>query len=567
MTIFVAKTVRMKPISIITICLIASLAMTAQHVRADVSIKATKPYLILPIAEKSENIHIAIFDGNKEVTDFNLRLATDSIEYLMPFDLTEWKGRTLTLKSDVDLTDYKIYLSDTIPGENLLYSERFRPQFHFSTKRGWINDPNGLVYHDGEYHLFYQYNPVGIEWGNMNWGHAVSHDLIHWEELPIALRMGPDGEIYSGSAIIDQDNVTGLSPSGRPVMLAFYTLQAVNSRQYDRDGQMQCLAYSNDNGRTWTKYEGNPIVDTRMKDGSWHNRDPKVFRHDESGTWVMLVHEKDGQSIYNSDNLLDWTFQSHVPGFWECPELFELPVDNNPDNKIWVLTGASGTYMIGDFDGKQFVPESGKHYYVTGYQYAAQTYNNTPDGRRIQIGWASIRKPGMPFTGEMLLPVELSLTETKDGIRLKAYPIEEIHTICTPILNASDLTMEEANKLLAEKIKQTGRLRIKAKMRMTHPTNAGLVLDGEKILDYDLNFNKINSVHYFPQLIGDLSLTFDMFIDAMSIETFFDDGLYVEIAERPITNQTKKVEFWSLEPLVIESLEVYEVESIWTHTE
>lgn len=539
------------------------LGTTLNVLANDTAIEVAKQYLVFPISEKAVNTHVALFNGKTELTDFNLRLAADSADYLIPFDISEWNNEKLTLKSDVDLSKYSIYQSDTIPGQASLYKERYRPQYHFSAKRGWINDPNGLVYHDGEYHLFYQYNPVGVEWGNMNWGHAVSRDLIHWEELPIALRMGPDGEIYSGSAVMDYDNVAGLGKPGEPAMLAFYTLQAVNSRQYDRDGQMQCLAYSLDNGRTWTKYAGNPIVDTRMKDGSWHNRDPKVFKHNESGKWVMVLHEKDGQSIYNSDDLINWEFQSHVPGFWECPELFELAIDGDENNKKWVLTGASGTYMLGSFDGKTFVPESGKHYYLTGYQYAAQTYNNQPDDRRIQIGWASIRKPGMPFTGEMLLPMELSLTRTKDGPRLKALPIAELDDICRPILKAQNLTMEEANALLAEKVKDTDKLRVKAKIRMTHPTNAGVMLDGEKVLNYDLNFSKINSTHYFPQEIGDLSLTFDMWIDAMSIETFFDGGLYCEIAERPEISDGESLKFWSLEPMTLDFLEVYDVQSIW----
>lgn len=549
-----------KPIVSAIIILGSSVSISA---KADMDFDASKRYMVFPISETSPLTHVAIFEGDRELTYFNIKLAADSADYLMPFDISEWAGKTLTLKGNDDLSKFGIILSDSIPGASKLYKERYRPRYHFTTKRGWINDPNGLVYHDGEYHLFYQYNPVGVEWGNMNWGHAVSKDLIHWEELPIALRMGPDGEIYSGSAVMDYDNISGLGKEDKPAMLAFYTLQAVNSREYDRDGQMQCLAYSTDDGRTWEKYSGNPIIDTRMKNGTWHNRDPKVFYHDDSGKWIMVVHEKDGHSIYNSDNLIDWAYQSHVPGFWECPELFMLPVDGANDKNKWVLSGASGTYMIGNFDGKEFIPESGKHYYATGYLYAPQTYNNTPDGRRIQIGWASIRKPGMPFTGEMLLPVELSLTETKDGPRLKANPLPELDKICRPILEAKELSMDEANSLISEKIKSTDGIRIKTKMRMTHPTNAGLFIDGKKVLDYDLNFNKINSTHYFPQEIGDLSLSFDMWIDAMSIETFFDDGLYVEIAERPDAETKNTIKFWSLEPLVIESLEIFEVDSIW----
>lgn len=528
-----------------------------------IRLRVDKRYVIFPISSSSPQKMVTISSDGKEYTGFKVRIAMDSVEYLMPYDLSDLVGKQIQITASDNTDLSSVSFSDTIPGESSIYKEKYRPQYHFSAKRGWINDPNGLVYHDGEYHLFYQYNPVDPDWGNLNWGHAVSYDLLHWRELPMAIRMGEDGEIYSGSAVMDYENVSGLSKDGISPMLAFYTLQVVQSPIYDHDGQMQCLAYSYDNGRTFTKYEGNPLVDTRMKDGTWHNRDPKVFYYAPGEHWVMALHEKDGHSFYTSNNLIDWEYQSHVSGFWECPELFELEIDGNPKNKKWVLTGASGTYMIGDFDGKVFTPTSGKHYNVTGYQYAAQTFNQLPDNRRVQIGWASIRKPGMPFTGQMLLPVELSLTETKDGPRLKAMPVKEVQTLLSPIFTASDLTMDEANSLLSEKVKSTDRIMVRAKMRMSHPTNAGLEVDGQRVLNYDLNFNKINDVHYFPQEIGSLTLDFDMYLDAMSIETFFDNGLYCEIMERPEKKIENKLQFWTLEPLHIESLEVYDVSSIW----
>ena len=531
---------------------------------SQLTFKADKRYVVFPIKSAAPQSKVAVLTADKkEYTDFKVRIVSDSAEYLMPYDISDLSGRTITLASSdgVDLSG--VYLSDTIPGESSMYREKYRPQYHYSAKRGWINDPNGLVYSDGEYHLFYQYNPVDPDWGNLNWGHAVSKDLVHWRELPIAIRMGEDGEIYSGSAVVDYNNDSGLAKDGIPPMLAFYTLQVVRSPIYDHDGQMQCLAYSYDNGRTFEKYEGNPIVDTRMKGDTWHNRDPKVFYYAPGQHWVMALHEKDGHSFYTSHNLIDWEYQSHLPGFWECPELFELEVDGNPDNRKWVLTGASGTYMIGDFDGKQFIPGSGKHLYASGYMYAAQTFNQMPDNRRVQIGWSSIRKPGMPFTGQMMLPVELTLTDTKDGPRLRAMPVKEVETLLKPVFKASDISMEEANKLLADKVKSTERLLVRAKMRMTHPTNAGLNVDGSNVLNYDLNFNKINDVHYFPQDIGSMSLEFDMYLDAMSVETFFDNGLYCEIKERPELKTEGSLQFWSNEPMSIDKLEVYEISSIW----
>lgn len=525
-------------------------------------IKVDKKYLSLPVSEDGEMSRMTIETSGLEPTYFNIRLACDSPDYWMAYDMTPYVGKTVEVTYAGAVPMDAIVMADTVIGKCAVYEETYRPQYHFSTARGWINDPNGLVYHDGEFHLFYQYNPAGVEWGNLNWGHAVSRDLIHWQELPIALRIGPEGEMYSGSAIVDYDNVSGLGQNGMAPMLAYYTVQTVKSEIY-RDGQTQCLAYSNDNGRTWHKYEGNPIVDTCMKGDTWHNRDPKVFRHEASGKWVMVLHEKDGHSIYNSDNLTDWTYESHVPGFWECPELFELPVDGDLNNRKWVLSGASGNYMTGEFDGKVFVPDGGKHMYVGGRFYAPQTFNGEPSGRRVQIAWSNIRKSGMPFTGQMLLPTELKLVYTSEGIRLKCVPVCEVKSLLQPILSVKNMTVDEVNRLIAEKVDDTDCLCVKARFTMSHPTNAGLMLDGVKVLDYDLNFNRINGMPYFPQETGGLSLEFEMYIDRMSVETFYDGGLYVDISERMYSNDNCGLAFWSLEPMTVESLDVYKVDGIW----
>lgn len=516
------------------------------------TIKITGKYLNLPIKETGKDALLTISLDGKEITHGQIVLSS-APDYWMFYDVSAFAGKKLTLNyaSEDQNGIQAIEIADTLRGQASLYKESMRPQYHFSASRGWINDPNGLVYYDGEYHLFYQWNPFGVKWGNLNWGHAVSRDLLHWQELPLAIAESKEGEIYSGSAIVDYNNVSGLGSKKKPAMLAFYTLQA-------NDGQVQCLAYSTDHGRTWKQYKHNPIVDTKMKWGTWHNRDPKVFWYEPGGHYVMVLHEKDGPSIYTSTNLIDWKYESHTAGIWECPELFPLAVDDDPNNVHWVMPGASGTYMIGQFDGRKFTPEAGKFYYANGYLYAGQTFNDVPDGRRIQIGWASIRKEGMPFTGEMLLPVELKLTQTKDGIRLKSKPIKEVESLLTPILSAEDLTMEQANELLS-KVPSTDGICIKTTLQYTHPTNAGLELEGHRILDCDMNFNRINKTPYFPQEIGGMTLSFDIYIDRMSIETFVDDGLFTDISERPYGDAAKGIRFWSLDPLIVKKVEVFQV--------
>ena len=246
------------------------------------------------------------------------------------------------------------------------YSETYRPQFHFTPEKNWMNDPNGLVYYKGEYHLFYQYNPNGNSWGDMSWGHAVSKDLVHWEELPLALSHDDEEMVFSGSAVVDWNNTTGFGTKKNPPMVAIYT-----SAYKDGGKQAQSLAYSTDRGRTWTKYQGNPVIDI----GSNNFRDPKVQWYAPTKSWLMTVSLSAEHKVrfYSSKNLKDWKLQSEfgpagaTGGVWECPDLFPLAVDGDKNNIKWVLVvninpggiagGSAAQYFIGDFDGKKFTAE------------------------------------------------------------------------------------------------------------------------------------------------------------------------------------------------------------------
>lgn len=246
------------------------------------------------------------------------------------------------------------------------YSEAFRPQYHFTPEKNWMNDPNGLVYYEGEYHLFYQYNPFGDKWGHMSWGHAVSPDMVHWQHLPLALPEADGVMIFSGSAVVDWKNSSGFGKDGKPPLVAIYT-----GCRVDSDGvQFECIAYSNDKGRTWTKYPGNPVINLNSKDF----RDPKVQWYEPTKSWIMTVSLSAEHKVcfYGSPNLKDWTLLSKfgpagaTSGVWECPDLFQLPVTGT-DEKRWVLAvninpgsiagGSGGQYFIGQFDGKQFTPD------------------------------------------------------------------------------------------------------------------------------------------------------------------------------------------------------------------
>lgn len=522
----------------------------------DIEIKITKNYLNFPVSHKQDRAKMTFHVAEKPDVSVAIRLAPGEADYWVFKDVSDLIGKTIKISYEGDNAGLrKIYQDDVIAGYDSLYKEKNRPGFHFTTRRGWINDPNGLVYHNGEYHLFYQHNPYEKEWENMHWGHAVSKDLVHWRELPVALFPDELGTMFSGSAVIDHANTAGFNRGDTAAMIVAYTAAGAEK-------QVQCIAYSLDNGRTFTKYSGNPVIDSKKKWNSPDTRDPKVFWYKPGNHWVMVLNERDGHSIYTSANLKDWNYQSHVTGFWECPELFELPIDGDPKRTKWVMYGASGTYMLGSFDGNAFKPESGKHRYVTGSIYAAQTFTDMPDNRRVQIGWGRISHPGMPFNGMMLLPTELTLRTTKDGPRLFNKPVKEIEQLCTPVHQWKNLTSDKANELL-DRFENADRLRIRTTLKLSHATNAGLNLFGQRIVDYDLNPNTLNGAFYSPEDMTSMELSADIYIDQTSIEVFIDDGVYAYSMERkPESDNKEGFHFWG-NRIQVTNLEVFHVQSIW----
>lgn len=336
------------------------------------------------------------------------------------------------------------------------YREPYRPRFHFTPARNWMNDPNGLVFHDGEYHLFYQYNPLGDRWGHMSWGHAVSPDLVHWQPLPLALAEEGGVMAFSGSAVVDRQNSSGFGRDGRPPLVAIYT-----GHHTARPLQTQNVAYSNDRGRTWTKYPGNPVLDI----GEADFRDPKVFWHAPSGRWVMVVAWPLRRQVrfYASRDLRTWSHLSDfgpagaVEGVWECPDLFPLAVDGTAQTR-WLLivnlnpggpAGGSGSqYFVGDFDGRRFAPERERAGDPPGPApaplwldhgpdfYAAVTWSDVPasDGRRIALAWMSNWEyaqdvPTAPWRSAMSVPRVLGLRRTPDGLRVTQRPVAAIDSL------------------------------------------------------------------------------------------------------------------------------------------
>ena len=415
-------------------CFLSASAASAQDIKVTRSgdttiVKITNPkkYLILPVEETKDESHVLLSTGSPADTWMDVRLARQKTDYCVPFALGN--GKTATVKilniSPDAIALKNLTMSDTWSVENTDY---YRPLYHHTPSYGWMNDANGMVYKDGEYHLYFQYNPYGSKWGNMHWGHAVSTDLMHWKELQPAIARDTMGHIFSGSSVVDKNNTAGY---GNGAIIALYTSAS------DKNGQIQCMAYSTDNGRTFTKYEGNPVL--RPFDGLKDFRDPKVFWYEPAKAWYMIVSADKEMRFYKSDDLKKWTYISGFgrgygmqPCQYECPDFVQLPVNGDKNNMKYVmlmnvnpgcLFGGSATeYFVGDFDGKNFTcvddPHVPKWLDYGKDHYATVCFSNTGD-RVIALPWMSNWQyanvtPIKQYRGANGLPRELSLY-TKDG--------------------------------------------------------------------------------------------------------------------------------------------------------
>jgi len=475
-----------------------------------------------------------IADG-REQCHFVIRLAQGEPDYWVFRDVNEWKGKVVTLSYDGDKEALqRISQGDTWPGQDSVYAESLRPRYHFTTQRGWINDPNGLVYDRtrGEYHLFYQHNPYEREWENMHWGHAVSTDMLHWKELPDALHPDSIGTMFSGSALMDYDNAAGFNIPARkdkhgriiePEQVAMIVYYTADSPEAER----QCMAYSLDGGRTFTKYPGNPVIDSHKEWDSHDTRDPKIFKYADNH-YVLVLNERDGNTIYRSSDLKTWQAMSHITGFWECPELFPLnnPQGNNPTDSLWVMWGASGTYMLGHFDGETFTPSSPKQINLNGTAYAAQCFNCLESSEKIKIAWGRISFPNMPFNGCMLLPQRQELRSTPSGPRLYSRPIDSVEKLFTQVYDGGNMSMREANQLLRQYADDDA-LRIRATLNLTYATDASLHYRGQPLFAYDMNSNRLQGDFYVnPQHPDAMDIDLDLFIDGTIVEGFVDEGAF-----------------------------------------
>ncbi len=450
------------------------------------------------------------------------------------------------------------------------YAQPYRPQYHFSPREHWMNDPNGLVYFDGEYHLFFQYNPFNNQWGHMTWGHAVSSDLVHWKEMPPAIPEENGIMIFTGSAVVDEQNTSGFCTNHKPCLVAIYT-----GHTPERSGhpalQTQNLAFSNDHGRTWTKYSGNPVLNLRLSDF----RDPNVFWSRQTSRWVMVVSLPNDHKvrIYESRDLKQWTALSEfgpegaTGGQWECPDLFELPVEGGKRETRWILKiglnpgalqGGSGEqYFIGRFDGKRFIndnPASQTMWTDYGKDcYCSLAFNNLPRGNpTVMIGWMSNWQyardlPTSPWRGQMMFPRRLSLGKTPEGLRLVQAPIDQLRLLKQTESQATGKTgtLEMVNRWLAGSELTTGRtFQLETEIGLGGAREVGLRILMSKgsytAISYDrqaqkLFFDRTHSGSMkvsqnfasrieAPLVVQEPVLRLNMLVDRNSVEIFANDG-------------------------------------------
>ena len=505
-------------------------------------INEQKNYLLLPVQEKAEMCNIKVVKNNTQVKALNVRLASNHIDYYVPLDLKQFGEDAKlaldihvngTYRNDGELSGFTCWknmqLSDTFDTAN---REKYRPVYHHTPAWGWMNDPNGMFYKDGVWHLYFQYNPYGSQWENMTWGHSTSTDLIHWTFQGAPIEADAWGTIFSGSAVVDHNNTAGF---GKGAVVAMYTSAGEN--------QTQSIAYSNDNGQTFTKYDGNPVLTSNTPD----YRDPHVFWNEDIKRWNMIMAEGQHMDIYSSADLKEWKLESQFGaeygnhgGVWECPDLMKMKV-RGTDQYKWMLLcninpggpfgGSATQYFVGQFDGHKFTCESAPE--VTKWMdygkdhYATVTFDNAPDGRHVAMAWMSNwqyanQVPTMQYRSANSVPRDLDLYEYQG------------QTYCgvTPSPELAAARPKKATKTLTEACERVVTLKGNATITLANDKGEQVVMtydeksrtfamdrtkSGQKEFSDDFAALTVAPVH------GKMS-QLRLFIDRSSIEAFDADG-------------------------------------------
>jgi len=523
-----------------------------------------QPYLNFPVKNGAPMHRVQVLVNGQMERAFDIELAEGRPDWWAFTDATPFRGKTITLKvnklpegsAGLSAIDQSAKIKDA---ENL-YHEPRRPQFHFTARRGWLNDPNGLVFYQGEYHLFFQHNPYGWNWGNMHWGHAVSRELVHWTELPEALYPDEHGTMFSGSAVVDWSNTAGFQAGKNPALVAMFTAAG--------HPFTQGIAFSQDRGRTWTKYERNPVLDHIVGE----NRDPKVVWFAPEKKWVMALYlDRSDYALFSSADLKSWQKLSEVnlPGDSECPNFFQVPLDGDTHNARWVFFGAGGVYLVGKFDGRKFTPDTRPQRLHHGNcWYAAQVFSDIParDGRCILIPWGRLPDGeifrGMTFNQMMGLPVELTLHSTSDGSTLAVTPVRELKSLRQTTRAIEPQTLKPGDNPLAG---MRGELfEIEGEIALGDAKEIAFELRGVPII-YHTVTHTISCMGNQAELAtkeGKISL--HIFVDRASVDIFGGGGfLYLPMAKALAPeNRSLKLSCQGGNASIV-SLKVHELKSAW----
>ncbi len=534
---------------------------------------AEKEFIHIPITMSAPMTWIRVEVDGVWQQEFDCRMTVSGEpDFYANLYIGPWKGKKVELINErvpADSTGMSLIAqNDKMAQEDTVYKEKCRPQFHFSTRTGWINDPNGLVYYKGLWHLFFQHNPYSTDWGNMTWGHATSPDLMHWTEHPAAIQPDQLGTIFSGSGVVDWNNSSGFQKGDDKPLAFFYTYQGPSARF----GKpiTQGLAYSTDGGKTFVKYEKNPII-PHIIGG---NRDPKVIWHEESKQWILALY-MDGEdySLFGSKNLKEWEMLCEIKnlGCSECPDFFPLAIDGDKNNVKWVFWGGNGKYLIGSFDGKDFKRESEpRTNKYGGNDYAAMTFSDAPDGRRIQLSWmntwgdSSVFR-GMPFNHQFTVPRELTLRTNPQGkVQLYMEPVKELKSLRGKMSDVSKLDVKGGEEILIPNENEL--FDMKSEFSLGGAKKLILDIVGRKVeFDAVEKWIALDGIRAPLDLDGK-NLKLRVVVDRTSIEIFAQDG-EVQICKvfRPRNDMAHKGVSVSSEGgnATVESAKIWEMKPAW----
>jgi len=574
---------------------------TAKEVDVEDSVyecqSVNKRFLHIPVWSGVANSWVNISVDGVWQGELAISLARDNPDFYATLEVGQWHGRKLTLTAEKVDSDSQwsklVKQSDEMSDEATVYSEKYRPQFHFTVRRGGVGDVNGPVYLNGEYHLFGQHWPFqganARNPGSVVWAHAISTDLVHWVEYPVAVFPDKLGLPFSGTSVVDWKNSASLvknpvmDKDGRlknPAIVLFHASYPLLIRS--GGNTTQSMVYSLDSGRTWIKYPGNPVVPHFIAE----NRDPKVFWYEDrknpgnpfSGRWVMALYMSDQDyALLTSKDLIHWEKASGIDnaGCIDCPDMFELPVDGDKNNTRWVFWGGSGSHLIGKFDGQTFVKEAGPFLGFAGTEYAAQTFSDIPeeDGRRIQIANSSRANPGMPFEGQFTTPRVLTLRTTPDGIRLFTEPAKEIEKLrtsqtlrITGRLAGADAPVK-SEKNLGELVDAEAVFEIQSDALSREGANVvGLTINGQTILcDLDRKQMKVADIVAPLDCVVAGKITLRMILDRMSIEVFVNNGAFRFTKPFvPDDGMQPDIQVFGKPGLASVTLNAYQLQSIWS---